>query len=101
MTVIVTGIRQDEPVDELGDGATCPDARGIGTAGAFVRAERAGVATDRVYHIAFTASDGRGGSCAGIVRICVPHDQGLGQSCRDEGPLYDSTGPCRRQRPKN
>jgi hypothetical protein len=95
ITITITGIRQDEPQNGLGDGDTCPDATGVGTATASVRAERSGdphVPGDgRVYHIGFTASDGRGGTCTGEVTTCVPHDQRPGHVCVDEGPLFDST----------
>ena len=48
----------------------------------------------RVYHLNFTASDGRGGQCTGTTGLCVPHDQRPGHVCIDQGPLYSSTGPC-------
>ena len=44
--------------------------------------------------VSFVASDGRGGECAGSVRICVPHDQRHGHACVDSGAVIDSTGPC-------
>jgi hypothetical protein len=95
VTIAITGIRQDEPVNGLGDGTTCPDGSGIGTSTASVRAERTGdpnVPGDgRVYHVRFSASDGRGGSCLGEVTTCVPHDQRPGHACIDEGALFDST----------
>jgi hypothetical protein len=56
-----------------------------------VRAERAGGGNGRVYHIFFTASDGNGGSCSGIVNVGVPHDLGRGRVPVDGGALYDST----------
>lgn len=94
-TITITGIRQDEPVNGLGDGNTCPDATGVGSSTASVRAERTGdpnmPGDGRVYHISFTASDGRGGTCTGEVTTCVPHDQRPGHVCVDEGPLFDST----------
>lgn len=95
VTVTVIGVRQDEPLDGLGDGNTCPDASGVGTSTANLRVERTGdpnVPGDgRVYHVAFSASDGRGGSCTGEVTVCVPHDQRPGHVCVDGGPLFDST----------
>src|SRR5439155_10946413 len=81
LSVTVTGITQDEPLNDRGDGNTCPDARGIGSSTAFVRAERSGLRNGRVYHVAFTAGDGRGGTCTGVVRICVPHDRRSGHVC--------------------
>lgn len=97
VTIAITSIFQDEPVNTIGDGNTAPDADGVGTATAHVRAERTGskqVPGDgRVYHVGFTATDGAGASCSGTVTVCVPHDQGQGSACIDGGPLYDSTAP--------
>ncbi len=76
ITLSIGGITQDEPVNGAADGNTSPDAT-IGSGGAFqVRAERSGQGDGRVYRVAFTASDGEGGTCSGIGRIGVPHDQG-------------------------
>ena len=68
-----------------------PDAYGVGSSTAQVRAERSGVAphNGRVYHIAFVASDGNGGSCSGIVKVGVPHDKK--DTPVDDGPLFDAT----------
>jgi subtilisin-like proprotein convertase family protein len=90
ITITITGIWQDEPVDAEGDGHTCPDGMGVGTDTAMLRAERSGLGDGRVYHIMFVAEDGQGGSCEGAVTVCVPRDQS-GDVCVDEGPLYDST----------
>lgn len=89
----MTGIGQDEPLTGLGSGNTCLDAAGVGTAIPVLRAERAGKGDGRVYRVAFTADDGRGGQCTGTVRVCVPHDQ-RGQACGDQGAAVDATGPC-------
>ena len=76
ITLTITGITQDEPVNGEADGNTSPDAT-IGANGAFkVRAERSGQGDGRVYRVAFSASDGEGGECSGVARIGVPHDQG-------------------------
>ncbi len=80
-------------MDAAGSGDTGPDGRGVGTATAEVRAERAGRGNGRVYHTGFTADDGRGGTCSGEVHVGVPHDQGGGAVPVDDGPLYDSTLP--------
>jgi cysteine-rich repeat protein len=92
VAIVVTAIAQDEPVDGSGDGDSCPDAEGVGTDAAQVRVERSGEGDGRVYHIAFAAADGRGGTCIGSVTTCVPHDRGRGSVCADGGPLFDSTG---------
>ena len=97
VSIAIDSIRQDEPVLEAGTGSgkTCPDGAGVDTDTAEVRAERAGnpkVPGDgRVYHIAFTADDGLGGTCTDKVTVCVPHNQRPGSTCVDQGPLFDST----------
>jgi len=93
VAITITGITQDEALNGAGEGDTCPDATGVGTATASLRSEREGGGDGRVYHISFAADDGRGGRCAGTVTVCVPHDQGQGRVCVDQGPLFDSTGP--------
>jgi hypothetical protein len=89
VTVTVTGITQDEPTGGLGDGDTAPDGYGAGTPSPQVRAERSGLGNGRVYKIAFTASDGKGGTCAGSVTVGVPHD--VKDLPVDDGQAYDST----------
>jgi hypothetical protein len=93
VAITITSITQDEPLNGGGSGNTCPDVTGVGTATASLRAEREGSGDGRVYHLSFTGDDGRGGRCTGSVTVCVPHDQGQGRVCGDEGPLADSTGP--------
>jgi hypothetical protein len=90
-TIRIGGIAQDEPVDALGSGNTAPDASGRGTSTAYVRAERAGPGTGRIYFISFAATD-TAGSCTGIVQVFVPHDQGQGFTPIDTGQRYDSYG---------
>jgi hypothetical protein len=96
VTITITSIFQDEPVNVEGSGSTEPDGQGVGTDTAEVRAERSGTkkvpGNGRVYHISFIAADGVGGFCDGTVTVCVPHDQS-GDPCVDEGALYDSTVP--------
>jgi len=43
--------------------------------------------------VSFTADDGKGGRCNGQVAVCVPGPWFWGV-CFDEGPRFDSTGPC-------
>jgi hypothetical protein len=93
VTISITGIRQDEPVNGSGDGNTAPDGAGIGTTTAFVRAERAGGGDGRVYHVSFSADDGNGGTCIGTVLVSVPRNQGPGGAVIDGGALFDSTQP--------
>ncbi|MBO0985804.1 Ig-like domain-containing protein [Rathayibacter sp. SD072] len=96
VTVTVTSIYQDEPVNTAGDGSTAVDGAGVGTSTALIRAERSGSpkvpGNGRVYHVSFTAADGNGGTCSGTVQVSVPHDQ-RGAAAKDDGPLYDSTRP--------
>ena len=76
-------------MDAEADGHTTPDAV---LAPLQVRAERSGQGDGRVYHVSFRGTDGRGGSCAATLRVCVPHDQNSpGGACGDGGPRYDST----------
>ena len=95
ITITIDGITQDEEVDAKGSGKFSPDGKGVGTATAQVRAERIGdkktPGDGRVYHIAYTASDGQD-SCSGEVSVGVPHDQGQGNTPIDSHlPHFDST----------
>jgi hypothetical protein len=85
--IAIDRITQDEPPS----GGT-PDATGLGTATAQLRAERTGGGDGRVYHITFTAADAQGATCTGTVDVCVPHDRGHGGTCGDGGALWSSTG---------
>jgi cysteine-rich repeat protein len=95
VSVAITSIFQDEPTETIGDGNNCPDATGTGTDTASIRSERSGTrkvpGDGRVYHIGFTADDGAGGECSGVVTVCVPHDRGGAPACVDQGALFDST----------
>jgi YVTN family beta-propeller protein len=86
LSLAVTGVFQDEPVNGTGDGDTSPDAT---LSPLQVRAERSGGGNGRVYHIAFTAVDAGGRTCTGEVTVCVPHSANT--VCSDGGALYDST----------
>jgi hypothetical protein len=89
VSIEITGVAQDEAINDDGDGNTCPDAELGGGNSARVLRERSGLGDGRVYHLEFTASDGMGGECSGSVGVCVPHDQS-GSGCVDQGPLVDS-----------
>ena len=84
VAITVTGVRQDEPTGGF------PSAFGIGTPDVQLRADRDGKGDGRVYHLSFTATDPQGASCAGMVAVCVPHDQGRGATCGDGGGLFES-----------
>lgn len=89
VSITITQLWQDEPTDSQGDGQTIPDGLGVGTSTAQVRVERTGTSDGRVYHIGFSAVDGRGGVCSGNVLVGVPHD--VTRVAVDGGALYDST----------
>jgi hypothetical protein len=86
VTLTITGVRQDEPFQGTAN------ATGIGTPNVSLRADRDGKGDGRVYHLSFTATDPQGASCAGMVAVCVPHDQGRGATCGDGGGLFNSGG---------
>ena len=87
----ITKILQDEPLNSQGDGNFIPDAVGIEAPKAWVRSERAGGGDGRVYHLYFEADDGFGGSCEGEVKVGVPKSQGSKGDPVDGGPIYSST----------
>jgi hypothetical protein len=99
VTVQIISIQQDEPVNALGSGNTAPDGiiANSTTSGtpsiAYVRAERAGPGTGRIYFITFTLTDGSGNTCPAPVtlQVIVPHDQGQGYTPVYTGQKYDST----------
>ncbi|MDJ0765720.1 MAG: hypothetical protein QNJ97_22240 [Myxococcota bacterium] len=90
----ILAITSDEPTatDKGSGGAKhAPDAQGVGTNTPQVRAERSGKRNGRVYQVLFSAQDTGGAECSGSVTICVPHDQGGGNDCIDDGQRYDAT----------
>ena len=87
-TIVITGVRQDEPTNGTGDGDTAIDAIINANGTVILRAERAGNGDGRVYHIYFTASDLEGSS-SGVVTVSVPHQNKT--AAIDGGPLFDST----------
>ena len=97
--ITINSIYQDEPVNALGSGNTAPDGiiANSTTSGtpsiAYVRAERAGPGTGRIYFITFTLTDGSGNTCPAPVtlQVIVPHDQGQGYTPVYTGQKYDST----------
>jgi len=97
VTIQITGISQSEPVNALGSGNTAPDgiiANSIDPtipSIAYVRAERAGPGTGRIYIISYTATDTGGNQCSGSLTVNVPHDQGQGYTPIPTGSWYDST----------
>jgi hypothetical protein len=92
LTVTITGVTQDEPGDDTGDGTSGPDAVVVGDQ-VQVRKERSGSGNGRVYEIHFTADDGQGGACAGSLRVGVPLSQDPDEAIIDDGQRYDATVP--------
>jgi hypothetical protein len=96
IAITITGITSDEPTaSDKGSGGAkhAPDAYGIGTGTASVRAERSGAGDGRVYEITFTADDGNGGTSSGTVSVGIPHDRASKGGCSaiDSGQNYDAT----------
>jgi hypothetical protein len=88
IAVSIDGVFQDEPVNGRGDGNTRPDATGLGTGTASVRAERAGGGNGRVYTVFFTASNDAGTQCNGSVEVGVPKSRE--QDAVPDGLLFNS-----------
>ncbi|HJU41463.1 MAG TPA: Ig-like domain-containing protein [Vicinamibacterales bacterium] len=97
VTITFNAISQDEPTDSEGQGNTLQDG-GIEAGGtrAWVRAERAATkkvpGDGRVYLVAFTATDAGGLTCAGTLRIGVPHDQRGSRAVLSPGRWNSLTG---------
>ena len=90
LTITYTTVRQDEPINGLGDGDTSPDAAISGN-DILLRAERSGTGNGRVYVLQFTATNSDGAQCNGTVKVSVPRDK---KDAAVEGPqLYNSFGP--------
>jgi hypothetical protein len=86
--ITIVSVRQDEPTATTG-GPVGPDAVLKG-ATVDLRAERAGDADGRVYHVTFVANNGDA-QATGTVSVQVPHD--IKGTAVDGGALYDSTQP--------
>ncbi|MEX2627062.1 MAG: Calx-beta domain-containing protein, partial [Ilumatobacteraceae bacterium] len=96
VTLTITTVTQDEPVEGRGDGNTGPDARWRGPGDEVdLRAERDGSGDGRIYRIGVTASDGHGGTCETTVQVGVPKAKGGRHATPVESSLIvDSfTGP--------
>jgi hypothetical protein len=93
VTLRITGVSQDEPVNGLGDGDTSPDAviqPSNQADSVLIRAERSGTGNGRVYAVDFKADDGFE-SCTGSVGVTVPHSRN--STAIDDGQLFNSTLP--------
>jgi hypothetical protein len=83
ITLVVTGVSQDEPPSAGGD---------AGLAGGNVvnlRASRLGSGDGRVYEVAFTITDAHGATCSASTIVGVRHDQGGGPAV-DSGVRFPS-----------
>ena len=89
ITIRIDRITQNEPTDGTGDGDNCPDAVGVGTSTTQLRAERSGNGNGRVYTIYFTATDSKGASAQGSVKVRVPRD--VRHVAVDDSLIFDST----------
>jgi hypothetical protein len=91
-SISITSVKQDEPVNDTGDGNTAPDAMRVeGEKDAvYLRAERSGQGDGRVYCISFTAKDSHGQTCKGMVTVGVPHDMGQHDEPINSGCTYNS-----------
>jgi hypothetical protein len=73
-------VSSNEPVNDTGDGNTEPDwevvDNGDGTFDVWVRAERAGTGSQRIYMITATATDCVGNTATNANLVTVPHDKG-------------------------
>jgi hypothetical protein len=77
VTVQVTDLTQDEPIDGLADGSTSPDWNpGPSSDQVWLRAERSGAGDGRVYTLALRATDVHGATCTGTAVVTVPHQSG-------------------------
>jgi hypothetical protein len=94
VTLTITGVTQDEALNDDGDGNTSPDAKnGPSSDKVYLRAERSGKGNGRVYTVSFTGSDGQGGTCSGTAKVGVSHDQGGKKTPIDSGLSVNSFGP--------
>lgn len=91
VTIEVTSITQDEPINGIGDGNTTCDAAIVGGTVVQVRSERARGGNGRVYRVEYAASDPCGSSCTGTVEIHVPANQGDSVAIDDGNGAIDST----------
>ncbi len=89
VAITIVGVTQDEPVKD--NPLDEPDALIASPRGSvWLRAERNGDGDGRVYRISYIASDGKGGTCSGVVIVGVPHDVGAHDAAVDSGSVFDS-----------
>jgi M6 family metalloprotease-like protein len=71
----VIDVTSNEPVNALGDGDTVPDWEITGNLAVKLRAERAGIGSDRVYTLTVECSDASGNNTTGTTTVTVPHNR--------------------------
>jgi hypothetical protein len=84
LTLRVTGVTQDEPIDGAPDARAAAQPNQVG-----LRAERNGKGNGRVYRISYELSDGTD-SCTGTTNVSIPHDRN--KTAVDSGKTYNSFG---------
>lgn len=70
--LILVGITSNEPADGPGDGHTEPDIAVMPDGKIFLRAERAGAGSGRIYELTFRAIDASGNATEARARVLVP-----------------------------
>jgi hypothetical protein len=93
LTFTIGTVTQDEKVAKAsGKGDKKPDAQRMSGKPSQIklRAERDPKGNGRVYRIAYTVSDGRGGTCTGVEKVGVPLKKG--KTARETAKSYSSFG---------
>lgn len=90
LTITYSTVKQDEPINGLGDGDTRPDAAVSGN-DILLRSERSGSGNGRVYVVQFTATNADGAHCSGTVKASVPHNKK--DPALEGSQLHNSFGP--------
>jgi hypothetical protein len=91
ISIMITGITQDETTNGLKGKDKSPDGFGVGTDTAQIRAQKDPKGNGRVYEISFDADDGNGGTCNDSVKVVVPKNKKTDPV--DDGQSFDSTLP--------
>ena len=94
VTLGITSVTQDEPLNGLGEGDTTPDAAWAQDRSdqVLLRVGRSGMGDGRVYRIGFSASDPLGATCDGTVAVGVPVSAASVSLPVDSGLVFDSFG---------
>jgi hypothetical protein len=74
-TVVLTSITASEGDDGLGDGSTVNDILVKENGDIYLRAERSGKNSDRIYTLTYTASDASGNTAIASATVTVPHNK--------------------------